>query len=309
MNIMLPIPITSDVLIASSIPEVDAATGEVAWQAGEAVTPGIERVFDGNVYECALAPTDAALNPVAAGTKYWTRMRPSNQMAPFDLYISTAATATGHIEYTIRAAFVPDLVMHGINADRVDVTVRAGGAVLDQPRRSDLWEQPWGEYEYLEGRMQRLETAGFKGLEMRPDAEITIRLSRLDPAQQVSLGWLGLGRFERFLHSSGQGGAAEWGAEATPYDNGRTKFYEDGTYEYVSRRSSTDISIPITIGVDSGNRLMRTLHKIRGQAVAIETTDVPGYEWLSTVGIVSGSMSAPHAKQITGRIAVKGLII
>jgi hypothetical protein len=308
MNILLPIPITQEMLIASSIPAVDSAAGEIAWQSGESVVPGNERVFEGNVYECALAPENASLNPVVAGTKFWTRMRPSNRMAPFDLYISTAATAVGHLEYTIPAVFVPDIVMHGINADRVDVTVRAGGNVID-PRSVELWEQPWGEYEYLEGRLQRLETAGFKGLVMRPDAQITIRLSRVDPEQTVSLGWLGMGRFEVFLHSSKQGGAAEWGAEAVPYDHGRTKFYEGGTYEYIRRRSSTDLRIPITIGVDAGNRLMRMLHKCRGQAVAIETTDVPGYEWLSTVGIVSGSMSAPHAKQISGRIAVKGLMI
>jgi hypothetical protein len=300
MNILLPKTITAAMIGAgTNIPVVDAAVGEVLWTTGGTFTVGQRRVWDGYTYECVQAIAGAPANTYTPGTTaaapFWLKDEgaPTNRMAPFDKYLFTKARRTGSVTYVLNVPFATGLAIYGIEGDAISITVKAGagGADLIPPVALELWQQAFGEFEYLFGDLQRGTYYTLKDLPLHPSTEIAITVSRNTGSVEAAIGFISVGTWKRLLAPQQNGtGGAQYGLEASTKDYGYTKDYEDGTYVDVPGRKSTNINLSCVIDADQAPAAKALLDQILGKAVAVEVSDLPKYSHLATVAKVTGSI-------------------
>ena len=315
MNILLPKNILPIMLgPATNIPVVDSAIGEVAWVTGTDYAVKDRRVDSGYVYECVKPVTGAPQNtyapsdPRSAG--YWLidKRNPTNRTAPFDKYPFTKARRVGSVVYQISIPFVTGIAIYGIEGDTISVTVKdPNGVDLIPPVQSDLWEQAYGEWEYLFGSLRRKTYFTLKNLPVHPQAVFTITVARNTPSETAAIGFISAGNWKQFLAPVPNAiTGAQYGVEATTRDYSTYTDYEDGTYEEIEGRKATDYNLTCVISADEAPNAMSLLSQILGKAVAIEVSDLPKYSHLATVGKVTGTVRSvdwPTAEvdlQITG---------
>lgn len=301
MNILLPTQITPAMIGAgTNIPAVDPYTGEVAWASGTNYAVGDRRVDAGYVYECFQPVTSAPQNTYppsdVRSRLYWLKDEgaPTNRMAPFDEYLYTAARRKGEIKLVLQPGFIDGLAMHGVEADDVVITLRSqpGGAVLKQ-HTQQMWEQAYGEWEYLFGNLQRATKLTLGELPLAPMAELEIRLIRNDPNVEAKLGFLSVGQWQTLFAPGTRVSGTQYGAEVTPKSYSYFKRNDsDGTYVRKKGRVAKLITATVLIDAKEAPRAANLLERILDIPVAIEASDLPRYGHLSTVGFVTGSVVA-----------------
>lgn len=298
MNILLPITITQAMIAAgTNIPSVDPDVGEVAWISGTNYAVGDRRVDAGYNYECVQAVTSAPQNTYAPSdvrsAKHWLKDEgaPSNRMAPFDEYVFTKARRLGSIKYVLTPPFFNGLAMYGAESDNVEITLRdeVGGTVLVSKSR-EMWEQAYGEWEYLFGNLQKTTKYTSAGLPMRPAAELEIVLSRNVPTVEAELGYLSVGQWQTLLAPLNNIPGTQYGAEVTPRSYSYFKRNDDGTYTRRKGRVAKVITASVLIDSRDAPRVAALLEKIIDIPVAIEASSLPKYGHISTVGFVTGSV-------------------
>lgn len=304
-RVLLPIDVTAaHIKSGTSIPEPDTAAGEVAWASGGTYAIGDESTNDGTVYGCAIAHSGRTTAP-AQDANYWTPLRPTNRMAPFDPYQRTAAHGTSSLTYVIAPGFFDGLVLREIEGQALSVTVRAGatGSVLMQ-WTGDLYEQADGLYELLFYPLLGLNEKSFDDIELHPDAHATITVSSA-PGLPVSLGLLMIGSWNSLI-GEGAFGGAQYGASSAYKSYTYRKEMPDGTYEIVPRTPSRDVNCTVSISAEEAVRVDALLRVILNKAVAFEASGLPRYSYLKTVGFVSGSVSADNFSVASVNLNIKG---
>lgn len=297
MKILIPTYITPEMFGAgTNIPEVDSSVGEVAWATGSYAI-GDRRTDAGYTYECVKAITAAPANALRpsdiAAAQYWLKDEnaPTNRTAPFDDYLFTKARRTGSLTYVLNPGFVTGFAIYGIEADSYAFTYREspGGTVL-LDSSGTLYEQAFGLWEYLFGDIPKSDKWTSPLLPLRPNGELTITLTRTDPAEQAALGWMGIGRWHYFLSPDSGVGAAQYGIEATPKDYSYYKQNDDGTYRRKAGRKAKAISGNAVIAAAQAPVAEAVFRRISGTAVAVDFSDKQAYRHLSTVGFVTGTV-------------------
>lgn len=314
MNILLPKTITAAMFQAgTTIPAVDAAAGEVAWVSGTNYEAGNRRVDGDYIYECVkdvnTAPqnTYAPSNVLSSG--FWLKDEgaPTNRMAPFDKYLFTKARKATSLTYVIRPGFVTGLAIYGLEADRLAITVKDGGVDLVPPVDIDLWQQAFGEWEYLFGELQRGTYYTLKDLPLRPNVEITITVSRNTPGVEAAVGYISFGSWKRLLAPLQKSfGGTQYGVESTTKDYSYVKDNDDGTYIEVPGRKSTNISLTCVIDAAQAPAAQSLLDQILGKAVAVEVSDLPRYSHLATVAKVTGTIRTTSWTTAEAALTLKG---
>lgn len=296
MNILLPTKIMADMIGAdTNIPAVDTDAGEVAWADSGTYAIDDLRVDGDGVYSCVKAHTAASAAPrPAADPVHWLYKHPTNRMAPFDEYLYTQAKRADEIKYVLTPGFFTGFAMYGMQADAIDVTLlnQHGGQVLVHEAR-DMWEQAYGEWEYLFGSL-RNETHYVKdGLPLRPASELQLRLRRNTPGESAQLGMLAVGQWTKlFAPQSSTVGGAEYGAEARPKSYSYFKRNEDGTYTRRQGRQAKVITVSVAIDAQQAPMAEALLRRILDVPVAVEVSHLPRYGYLSTFGFVTGTVTA-----------------
>lgn len=313
MNILLPKAITSTAFGAgTNIPEVDTGAGEVLWVTATNYVEGNRRVWAGYTYECVADVTGSPANTYAPdsvnGAAYWLKDEgaPTNRMAPFDDYLFTKARRLEKVIYEITLPFIDGLAIYDIEADNLDITYKVGGVDLITPIAIELWEQAYGEFEYLFGNLARGTYYALKDLPLRPNGVLTITASRNDPDVEAAIGFIGVGNWKRLLSPISREGAAQYGVAASTRDYGYTEDRKDGTYRYIAGRKSTDIDLSCIIAATDAPLAKTLLDQILGKAVAIEVSDLPRYSHLATVGKVTGTVRTPDWTTSTVDLQIKG---
>lgn len=309
MNILLPTTITEAMIGAgTNIPAVDTAAGEIAWAPSGAFSIDDLRVYEGAVYSCVKDHTaTAASKPPAQDPINWLYKQPSNRMAPFDEYIYTAAKKPGEVRYVLHPGFFTGFAMYGVEADEVEVTLREtpGGQVLLQDS-SEMWEQAFGEWEYLFGELRRETKFTRKDLPMRPAAELEIVLRRNNPDTDAELGLLTVGQWRTLFAPFSSLGGTEYGADVTPKSYAYFKRNSDGTYTREVGRKAKQITASVLIDATHAPAAEDLLRRILNVPVAIEVSDMPRYGHLSTVGFVTGKVVAETYSTARVNISVDG---
>lgn len=314
MNILLPKAITPGMFGAgTTIPEVDSAIGEVAWISGTDYVVKDRRVWKGYSYECVQAITGSPINSVEPGSAtaagYWEKDEnsPSNRMAPFDKYLFTRAKRKGSFTYVLKPGFINGVAIYGIEADSLRMKVRADGVDLMPPIEIDLWQQAFGEWEYLFGELQRGTYYTLKNLPIHPDIEVEITISRNDPDVEAAVGYISVGNWKRLLFPGrDEMGAAQYGVEASTRDYSYVEDKKDGTYVEVPGRLATNINLSCVIDAVQAPEAKSLLDQILGKAVAVEVNDLPKYGHLATVGKVTGTVRSTEWNEAQVDLQIKG---
>jgi hypothetical protein len=306
-RVMVPVEIIIDMLkTGTSIPETDAAKGEVAWTSGAAYTAGDLRVSRGSVWVCKLTHSGRTEIP-EADTKHWGRNGPSNRMAPFDDYANTKAVGTGSITYVLQPGFFNGLAVYGMEGATYSVVVKAspGGAVM-RKWSGDLFSQASGFYELLFAPLVQTVQLSFDDIPLGPDAEVTLQITS-SPGKRVAVGTIKVGDWRQFIGERMRGGA-EYGAQSERKPHTLRQYNEDGTYKIVRRTSSRNVSCSIKVDGDQAMYADAILGEIEDIAVPFEATDLPRYGYLNTLGFVSGSIRADNFSTASINLKVEGNI-
>lgn len=309
--ILNPLVIVPSMIRAgTSIPEPDPSREEVAWVPNVANAVGKVVVSDGYLWTCSLAHNGRNKPPAQDDAKYWQRGEPSNRQAPFDNYRSTPAKAVGSITYVLQPGFFSDAILHGVVADRVvmDVTEGEGGpSMLEEPLDVDMWEQALGLWELLFNPLGMRDQVSLDDIPVHPMATITVTASSIDAAAPVAIGTIMLGEW-RSLIGDAQNGGVEYGAEAEPKSYSYIKFDLDGKWTIVKRPTAVNLRLPTVLNAAQADFAMALLREVQDVPVAIRATNAPGYDYLSTVGLVTGPLSASNFSDTRANIKVTGAI-
>lgn len=318
MNILLPKTITPAMFQAgTTIPAVDTAAGEVAWVSGTNYALGDRRVYGDYTYECvqpiASSPQNTYAPSDTRSAGYWLKdeQAPTNRMAPFDKYMFTKARKATSVTYVLTPGFITGLAIYGLEGDTLSVSVKAGvgGADLIAPFTVDLWEQAYGEYEYLFGDLQRGTYYTLKNLPLHPGVAITITVARNTTGVEAAIGYISVGTWKRLLAPMQKSlGGTQYGVEASTKDYSYVKDNEDGTYVDVPGRKATNINLTCVIDAAAAPAAKVLLDQIVGKAVAIEVSDLPRYSHLATVGKVTGTIRTTSWTTAEANLQIKGNI-
>lgn len=304
-RILVPINVAAGMLSAgTSIAEPDISSGEVAWAVGTAYTAGQRVTHEGSVWEAVAAST--GVTPGADGAK-WLRYGPSNRMAPFDEYTTTAARATTSLTYVLRPGFFNALRLDGLVGSSYSITLKdaPGGAVVET-WAGDLWEQAIGLYELLFQPLRQLKSVSFDGIDIYPDPELTITISAAS-GSPVALGNAMVGDWRSLI------GNAEWGGVVRGASAQRKSYTywdekPDGTYKIVRRPSRRDVQCQVVLDAAEAMYADALLEEVIDRLVAFEATDLPRYGYLNTAGFVSGGISDDSSAAARLDLSIKGSI-
>jgi len=300
MNIITPLTISS---FTTSLVAEDSTT---AWASYTAAVGDLRHVVSTHrVYKCAVAGT-SSISPELDPTK-WVDIRPTNKGAPFDIYTSTAATATTSISYTLTPGYFNAVALYGLTGAQYALTLK------DAPGGTEIWsesgyllESPTGWYDYLFGTPKPLTKLVFKDLPIRPEAELTITITAAS-GQPVGIGMIVCGDFVS-LAGSGEWGGTQYGASAEPVTYSYIKTADDGTTAIVRRHAGTNLVVSIMMPRNEADAVLQSVQNVLDIPVAWVATDVAGYAGLTTFGIGSGKMTYDSFGIATLSINVKGLI-
>lgn len=299
MNILLPKTIdSSSFLDGTSIPEVDDDAGEVAWATGQAHAAKSRKVWKGYWYECvkdiSTAPDNAIEPSAKAAAALWLKDpgAPSNRIAPFDKYLFTAARRKHTLTYVLRGVFVDGLRLESIESDNLHVRVQAGDSGVDlvPPVNMGLWQQPFDEWEYLFGDLQRGKSYSLSNIPIHPHAVITITLTRNDPDVDAAVGYISLGNWKRLLSPMSNASGVQYGVEVATKDYSFVDDFKDGTYTEVEGHKATNINLNCVIDSNKAPAAKALLDAVLGKTVAFDVSDLPKYSHLAGVGKITGTV-------------------
>lgn len=304
-GILVPIEITGAMIQSgTTIAEPDTSRGEQAWVSSGTYTVGQERTYNHEVFSCVTGHSSVTTTPDKDATN-WLRKGPTNRFAPFDFYQGTKALGTGSVTYVMQPGFFTDVDLRGLVGDRAQITVKdaPGGTVL-KSLDMDLWEQAAGLYELLFMPLRKTDQAELSDIDISPTAELTVTISG-GVSSEVGIGKLGIGSWQYIVGDSDFGGT-ERGATARPRSNSYTRYFDDGTYEYVKRPNATDITFNVVTTADQGVAIKTLLDSILDLPVVVRASNSTTFSYLSTVGVVDGTVTA-DGETVKASINVKGL--
>lgn len=309
MNILLPKAITASSFgPATTIPEVDASRGEIAWVGSGNYVVGDLRAYKGTIYECVKAHAGSVSIPPDKSPIEWLAKEPTNRMCPFDKYLFTKARALQSLTYELKGVFIDGLALYGLEADGLDITVTAGpgGTNLIDPIHIDLWQQAFGEWEYLFGDLQRGTHYTVKSIPIHPDARIKITVRRNNANVEAAVGYISIGNQKTLLAPTGNISAVEGDVDSETKDYGYTEDFPDGTYRDVEGRKAKNISLSCAISADAAPTVDALLTQIAGKVVAIEVSKLAKFSHLATIGKVTGKVRSSSGPIARAEIQIKG---
>lgn len=305
--LLIPNDITSaQIATGTTIPAVDTARDEVAWDSGSAYAGTESGINHGGRLWAAIAPS-ANVVP-GTNTAKWRSTGPSNRMAPFDDQINTSARATGSLTYVLKPGFFNGLALYGLAGDALSVTLyeSPGGPVLYQ-WSGDLFEQAMGLFEYLYMPLRMLTKRIANNLPLSPDAELHITITAAG-AGDCAIGMIVCGFWASLLGSGQLIGGVEMGASAAVKTYSYIKTEDDGTTTIIPRSPATNINCTVVIDAAQANYAHDLLTQVAAKPVAIVLSGVARYEYLNTFGLVSGSVEAASWGYSRLTISGKGFI-
>lgn len=303
--LLIPLDITDSMIAAgTSVPVVDSAAGEVAWDNTTAWAIDDEVNHAGSIWEAQKSST--GVEPGTDATA-WLRVRPSNRMAAFDAELDTIARAAGEITYVLQPGFFTGLAIYGMSGEYLTIQIydEPGGTLVEQ-YSADLWEQAAGLYELLFMPLKRRTQHYMDNLPLYPDAEVHISITAANDAMcEVAL--ITVGHWDTLIGAGTWGGTEyEATAEVRPYTYRQVQ--DDGRVKRVRRGASNNVDCEVVIPADEGNHAMELLHTVQGRPVAFIASGMPRYEYLNGFGDVSGSVSASGPNHARVRLRIEGAV-
>ena len=180
MNVTLPLEVTPERLLSSTVPDADASAGESLWAAATDYAAGAlaVRTETRRRYECIVPGVNST--PPESAPDRWLEMGASNQHAMFDYNSDQATEAASPLTVVLKPGKRIDSVyLDGVRAHQLTATLRVGGAVVYGPqvrnmngRRTRSWSQ------YFFGEFNFIDAVVLQDLPLYANAELEITLTR-----------------------------------------------------------------------------------------------------------------------------------
>lgn len=306
MNILIPLEIT-EAMIGAGTSITEPAADETEWVSGGTYAVDDERIrkTTHKVYVCVQAHSGRTALPEKDGA-YWLEKGPTQLFAPFDIYASTAATATGSITYVLTPGYFNSITLYGLVGTTLTVTLKdeEGGAVIFSDD-GDLSEPPLGFYEYLFSPLKLITKKIFTDLPIRPAAELTITVTSGE-GEPVGIGMINVGDYDSIVGDSW--GGTEFGAKAEPVSYSYIKMNPDGTTKIVRRVSATSMRGVAVLPREDADQALLKIQSVLDVPVSCVATNSTGYDGLNVFGLMSASVSYDSAGHASIDFTVKGLI-
>ena len=303
MNYIDPTETISAHLLAGTTLAEDTTA---AWSAATYAIGDLRHVVATHrVYACAVAGS-SALSPELDPTR-WSDKKPTNLWAPFDIYTSTAATATVDITYVMSGRFVNALMLRGLAGKLVTVSIKdsAGGATIYPAKTFSLKHSSTGYWDYAYGSRKANPSLLITDLPIRANAEITITVSATSTNTR-SIGMIVRGKL-RALHGSGFGGTLQ-DAQAIPKTYTYRKVNEDGTQTTLVRGSSKDMQCDVVMPLAEADRAVQELELLLSRPVGWIATTKQGFAGLTAFGIATKSTVTYKSGHAVCPLYIEGIV-
>lgn len=304
MKILVPIPVTSS-MVTTAVAE--PAAGETVWATGTFVV-GDRRIVvaQHREYRCILGHTGRTISPELDQT-YWEDYGPTQRMAAFDTYVSTATTGTSSLSLSVAIGFFNALSMYGLLGTQLTINTKngPGGADLEANRVVSLYAESLGLFEYLFGQKVQKTKVILSDFPLHPSAYVTVTVT--GPAA-VAIGMLNLGNYRDVVSTPGRGGTL-YGASVEPTTTSR--IVTDSVTGRVSIKkgnATTGLRATVSLGLADANYALQTVQQVLDVPVSWVGSDAVGYEGMNVFGLGSGSLSYNGPDLAMLSINVKGMI-
>ncbi len=162
MQVIRPIAITDDTLVAASIPEQDEPEFNPA--TAYAVDDVVQVTSVQSLYQ-SVSAANTGNDPITDNGTNWIRISSTNRWRAFDKQIRSPATAPGAVSYTLVAtSLVTAVAVFGMTGDTVELEVAGGGETQVFTRNLRTRRQLRGWYTYFFGGFDKDPTAVFLDL-------------------------------------------------------------------------------------------------------------------------------------------------
>lgn len=308
MNYLKPYTITDAMLTSATVAE--PASGEAAWVSG-ATYAGGQEVIRATTHRRYIAKQghSGVTTPPEVDPVNWDDSGPTQRWAPFDHYISTAATDVTSISYVLSPGYFNALALYGLVGSEIHIVLKEspGGAVLYE-HQGPLTEDSSGWYEYLFIAPKVLTQFTASNLPIRPTAELTITVTSAT-GQPVGIGMIVVGDLVNLVGDLAAFGGTEYGATAEPVSYSYVKTDDFGNTTIVRRSAATSMSAKITLPANNADNALRLIQDVLDVPVAwIALTGNTKFKGLSVFGLGSARLSydGPAVSRID--LTVKGMI-
>lgn len=292
-SLLIPFDITAGMIAeGTTVPEVDASAGEVAFNPSAAsYETGALVAYGGSIWE-ALKDLSDDPDPIPSpgdDATAWLRFGPTNRMAPFDDRLDTKTVRPGGLTFVVRPGFVTGLALYGLVGDHLTVRIYdAPGGNLAYEYDSDLVEQAMGLYELLFMPLKAQHQFFLPDIDLFADPEVVITIT--GATSEVAL--ISMGNWDTFLGSVPDLGGVKYEAEAEIKSYSYMKRNDDGSVTRKRRGSASNVNCTIVIAASEANHAAAMLKDVQGRPVAFIVTNVFAYEYLNGFGDVSGTVVA-----------------
>ena len=301
--ILMPLTITDAMLSSSTLAE--PAASETAWASAGTYAVGDKRIrtTTHRVYKAIQAHTGSTAYP-EDDTTYWEDFDPTLKWAPFDTYVSTAASLASPLTYVLLPGFFDAISLYGLSGTEVTITHKdtPGGTTLET-RTISLYAESLGLYEYLFGPKNPKSKIIETGFALRPNSELTITVTG---TSTVSMGMCNVGSYRALISDWG---GTEYGASVEPITTSRIS--TDTTTGKVSIKrgnATTGMRFSAVVPLADANYALQSVQEVLDVPVSWVASSASGYEGLNVFGLGSATLSyaGPDVTQLN--LTVKGMI-
>lgn len=307
MNIIVPITVTESMLqVGTTLAE--PASGETEWVSGGTYDIEVSRIrtTTHRSYRSVQAHTGRTALP-ENDPAFWKDEGPSLRHAAFDAYSSTTAKATGTLTYVLQPGFFNSIYIIKPIGLMISIVVKdSPGGTVTFSRELDVYEQALGYYELCYRPLRTRSKLLFTDIGISPNAELTVTITAPDDGE-VAIGTLGLGDFTQ-VFGDGDWGGTEYGASAKPKTFSYIKFFDDGTFEIVKRGSAVDLSGNVAMPASAANAAAELVRSVLGTPIFMACSTDPAYEYLNTVGLLEGDVTADNFGKTSFKFSATGTI-
>ena len=252
----------------------NAAESVAAWSSAITYAAGANARSGNRIYQ-SLAAGNLNFAPLTNPLK-WVDIGPDNTTAAFDSQVSTSATGTTTLTYTLSTGIIDALALVNVSASTVRLVVRdgiGGTVIFDESAGMDgSTVTDWYQYFFSDPLLQRTQIV-FDGIPPFGSSSATITITGTGA---VSVGHIAFGRVAEL-------GDAAYGATAgiTDYSTKTTDAF--GVITFVRRAFSKRMTARLTINNLQLNRIQRLLYDLRATPCVWIGADDPQFDEPLTV--------------------------
>lgn len=275
MKIIKPTTITPAMLASSTVPEPDAANGEVAWNAATNYAVGAEviRTTTHCKYMRKVSGTSATLPE--NDTTNWQNIGPTNRWAMFDRKVGTATKAATTVTAVMTPGPVSGLGALELVGREAKVTLTVADTIVYERELSLDGRIVTTVYDWFFGEYEQLTDFVLTDLPQHfATGQLTVEVSGTAGA---SIGVLQVGQVLEVGHTL-------FGGSVGINDNSRKEKDAFGNMDVTERSYSKRMNLQVVTKKSDFNKLYRKLAELRATPCIYIGADEPGNEPMINYG-------------------------